>query len=290
MLQSSKHNTLSQGGGASEYSPIAFGANFSLDVFVKKFRFLQDFFIYCFTPQKAFTLAEGATHVETSAKKCAHAFTLAEVLITLGIIGIVAAMTLPALTTKYRKQEISARLKKFYTIMNQAIAMSEIENGDIQYWQIERTFKAPDGSYDYNVGSQNSLNFFNRYLAKYIKYHHISQGYSKENEDGTTSNEFNKIYFFDGSSAQLKQGTCQDFIFDINGDKKPNERGYDQFYFLICPSGSSHKLYKNEKFSAYSSAKNREDALTKCKLDASYCGKLIQIDGWEIKNDYPYKI
>lgn len=61
-------------------------------------------------------------------------FTMAEVLITLGIIGIVAAMTLPALIQKYQKQETSARLKKFYTTMNQAIMMSEIDNGDMRYW------------------------------------------------------------------------------------------------------------------------------------------------------------
>ena len=45
----------------------------------------------------AFTLAEGATHVAQSPKPRRAAFTLAEVLITLGIIGVVAAMTLPAL-------------------------------------------------------------------------------------------------------------------------------------------------------------------------------------------------
>ena len=40
------------------------------------------------------------------------AFTMAEVLITLGIIGIVAAMTLPALVAKYQKNVTSNRLKK----------------------------------------------------------------------------------------------------------------------------------------------------------------------------------
>lgn len=54
-------------------------------------------------------------------------FTLAEVLITLGIIGIVASMTLPALTAKYRKRVIETRLKKFYTVMTQAIILSEEE-------------------------------------------------------------------------------------------------------------------------------------------------------------------
>ena len=68
--------------------------------------------------------------------------TMAEVLITLGIIGIVAAMTLPDLIQKYQKQETSARLKKFYTTMNQAIMMSEIDNGDMRYWDFDRLCKS----------------------------------------------------------------------------------------------------------------------------------------------------
>ena len=48
-------------------------------------------------------------------------FTLAVVLITLGIIGIVAALTLPALISNYRKNLVVERLKKFYTVMNQAV-------------------------------------------------------------------------------------------------------------------------------------------------------------------------
>ena len=39
-------------------------------------------------------------------------FTLAEVLITLGIIGVVAALTLPSLITNYQKKQIVAQLKK----------------------------------------------------------------------------------------------------------------------------------------------------------------------------------
>lgn len=61
-------------------------------------------------------------------------FTLAEVLITLGIIGIVAAMTLPALVHNYKKQEIEAKIKKFYTNMAQAVKLSEIDNGPAFYW------------------------------------------------------------------------------------------------------------------------------------------------------------
>ena len=60
-------------------------------------------------------------HVNTLPAK--RGFTLAEVLITLGIIGTVAAMTLPALNTKIRQKIYSARLKTFYSTMRQGILL-----------------------------------------------------------------------------------------------------------------------------------------------------------------------
>ena len=61
-------------------------------------------------------------------------FTLAEVLITLGIIGIIAAMTLPSLIQKNNNKVVEARLKKFYSSINQAILMAENDYGDKKYW------------------------------------------------------------------------------------------------------------------------------------------------------------
>ena len=60
----------------------------------------------------AFILAEGATHVAHSQNIRRAAFTLAEVLITLGIIGVVAAMTMPSLITNYQKKVWTDQLKK----------------------------------------------------------------------------------------------------------------------------------------------------------------------------------
>lgn len=59
------------------------------------------------------------------------AFTLSEVLITLGIIGIVAAMTLPALTAKYKKIVTATQLKKSYTTILQAFTMAQKDYGGI---------------------------------------------------------------------------------------------------------------------------------------------------------------
>lgn len=57
-------------------------------------------------------------------------FTLAEVLITLGIIGVVAALTIPTLMANHRKNVVETRLAKFYSTMNQAIHMAEADYGD----------------------------------------------------------------------------------------------------------------------------------------------------------------
>lgn len=49
------------------------------------------------------------------------AFTLAEVLITLGIIGIVASMTLPALITRNQNKALEASLKKIILFFNRLL-------------------------------------------------------------------------------------------------------------------------------------------------------------------------
>lgn len=84
------------------------------------------------------------------------AFTLAEVLITLGIIGVVAALTLPSLISRYKKQVIATRLEQFASIWQQAIRMAEIENGETTTW---------DGFTPLNADAM--LESYNKYLGKY---------------------------------------------------------------------------------------------------------------------------
>ena len=67
------------------------------------------------------------------------AFTLAEVLITLGIIGVVAAMTLPALITNYKEKQTVSQLKKVYSTLSQAWLMMENEYGSIDEWGMSNT-------------------------------------------------------------------------------------------------------------------------------------------------------
>jgi len=56
-------------------------------------------------------------------------FTLAEVLITICILGLVAEMTIPGLAADIRKQAFNVKFKKVYSELNQALRAAVTENG-----------------------------------------------------------------------------------------------------------------------------------------------------------------
>ena len=61
----------------------------------------------------------------THAKRAA--FTLAEVLITLAIIGVVAAMTIPTLIANYQKKVLKTQFMKKYAEISQAVLLAKSE-------------------------------------------------------------------------------------------------------------------------------------------------------------------
>ncbi len=62
-------------------------------------------------------------------------FTLAETLITLGIIGIVAALTLPNIVSNYQKKVTLTRLKTAYSLINQAYNVAVSQYGESTNWE-----------------------------------------------------------------------------------------------------------------------------------------------------------
>lgn len=58
------------------------------------------------------------------------AFTMAEILITLGVIGVVIAMTLPSLVRHYRHKVLENQFKKYYSILSQASSAAKTEYND----------------------------------------------------------------------------------------------------------------------------------------------------------------
>ena len=232
-------------------------------------------------------------------------FTLAEVLITLGIIGVVAALTLPVVIQNYQKQVTVERLKEVYSIFNQAIVNSELDNGDYRDW-------------DY-TGDIVGSNFFNKYLKQYLK------GVTEVKTDYTYTvkgldENFSGNFWVAGAEKyalangmifsvrvnsytgvnRMKTGAV--ITVDINGEKSPNRMGRDVFVmsifpynsyqarklvlgnFELCGSGNLHYLLKRSQLV--------NEGCGTCNSDHSgyglACGLLIQLDGWKILNDYPW--
>ena len=196
--------------------------------------------------------------------KIIHGFTLGEVLITLGIIGIVAAMTLPGIIERYKKYEYSTRIKKFNTAFSQAILQIEAENDSALQWERDDT------------------SFIRNMLLPKLKYAKAIQDY------GTF-----KIFFLDGSMAGLATGACLDVIYDCNGEKGPNTYGADRFDFLMCFTDATRRQFfgnKNKFFGPQRHYTSREAALQGCKTNSINCAGLLEQDGWEFKDDYPYTL
>jgi len=236
----------------------------------------------------AFTLAQGGRRPLLNSDTRHAAFTLAEVLITLAIIGIVAAITIPPLTQNYKRKVASTRLKKFYSSMQQAIQLSEIENGNLFSWEIApyRTGVSSPGDDIFIANSNAALDFFEKYLAKYINH--------SKTERATTYKSM--VYFADGSILYLLNGAIAlDIKYDVNGMQGPNKNGIDQFAFFI--NSRANNFLGNRKFTGFygdrkvEDFKTRDQALEVCKTSEGYsCTPLLELfDNWEFKKDYPFK-
>ena len=101
-------------------------------------------------------MAEGATHVAHCDKSRQVAFTLAEVLITLGIIGVVAALTIPTLITKYQDKVLINQTKKAFSQFQNGLALASQDNGTP--WDNSLTF--PKGQSSISV-IKNLSKYFN---------------------------------------------------------------------------------------------------------------------------------
>ncbi len=217
--------------------------------------------------------------------KTDKAFTLAEVLVTLGIIGVVASMTMPMLISNTRKKEFSARLSKFYSTMQQAVLMY-----NTQHNMLPEDWETPENN------SEAIEEFWKSHFAPYFK------GVINEEQ---AKNEFTNwrngivINFNDGTKMSITRGGTIDIKFDVNGEKPPNISGRDRYIFLLNKgkftpytwTGDIKDMTPDDGGDAYSTNLNdRSNVLRLCKHDSTFCSQLLLLDGWEYKDDYPRRI
>lgn len=189
-------------------------------------------------------------------------FTLAEVLITLGIIGVVAAMMLPALIQKQNDAAIIASLKKNYSILAQALVKSQVKLGFFETWNIDISDANPEeGGTPANM--KNVYNSIKPEL-KVLKecedtagcwHKGITKNLGGANVGRDSTGIGNGIFIFklvDGTNISIDDHgssyvtnmfgvnynkSAYVFWVDANGDKRPNTVGRDIFAFVLTNKG-----------------------------------------------------
>ena len=237
----------------------------------------------------------GGAPENSSLKGKETGFTLAEVLITLGILGVVIAMTLPGIIDGYQKKMTVKKLQQAYNFLQQTVLLAENDYGEMKDWvcflpnkctvtefaetYIVPYFKDPNtktyraliaaGYKDYPKGLNGEISMTGwAYIIK------TSQGYVYMVKNYTLGDGSRTTYF-----VQI----------DVNGEKLPNVIGRDIFMTTYGYNKSPKKYYRLQMYNYFNRSR---DELLRTNCNRAYlgdaCGAVIEMDGWEIKKDYPW--
>ena len=212
------------------------------------------------------------------------AFTLAEVLITLGIIGVVAALTIPNVIKQYQDRVTVTKLQKAYSVLNQAFRQSENDNGSSELWQETPEISANE--------------YFEKYWKPYFKAPELCLTYSdcgyKSWKPYITLNGDKVSMSIDPQRIKIKTSDDVFYMFtevttnskgefvpfrnvyiDINGAKAPNQFGVDVFAFRRIPG-------KGILPDGYAASYRSIVANCNRQANGAYCAARIIADGWKI--------
>ena len=231
--------------------------------------------------------------------------TLAEVLITLGIIGVVAAITLPTLINNYQNTQYVTSLKKAYTEFNEVLKEMSADAGCVNDLQCS-------GLFDTGTTTQSLGDEFVKYV-KVIKncgtniMQECQSATTNRNYDGTGIDEdwhgYYKVRTADGMSIFISNyrnncsadwsttilgymtQVCGEILVDLNGPKKPNNVGRDFFVFYIT-NGKGAFLYPTGGKDDNTAGTNRwwnynnSNRCSSSNKNGTYCSGRVIENGW----------
>ena len=223
------------------------------------------------------------THNSSLSTVHSLAFTLAETLIVMGIIGIVAALTIPNVNKNTGEAEKVAKFKKLYAELSEAHDRATAVYGPVEKWFVnDADIMAKSKRYIYRLSDFLKVQKSCRLTAditdcKGITY---SDRYANFLSGGTDA--YSSTLPFGYPSLLLNSGasvyyiadyTCQSYcgklLFDIDGPKKgKNTFGIDVFLLGVTKNGIVPIYHFSDKY-----VENEMPGL--CLQGGSYCGKWI---------------
>ncbi|MDO5436823.1 MAG: type II secretion system protein [bacterium] len=190
-------------------------------------------------------------------------FTLAEVLITLAIIGVVAAMTIPSVIVNTNQSEFKTGLRKAVSVLNSSLTMNIALEGESPYDNsnlfgylqqhmsvMKSTTKLDFAENNYAFYTTDGMRF-EFPTAKTTKVFKLHENGDTIYFNETTMSEGGRTYIGECGSAGLatnvndtKKGPCMVMV-DVNGDRKPNPANASVNNNTYSYPGPTEKLLKD---------------------------------------------
>ena len=175
-------------------------------------------------------------------KKKIKAFTMSEVLVSLTVIGVIAALTLPALNISARKNANAQGCKKAYVVLSEAVDIAKIDEpfdkwtfDDDHSTEIYNKFKNNIVITKECINTSGCWNANIKQLNQEAATGHTNNGYGTPYIAFKTADGMNVTMDITGEKFNVPSSRTNTLIFyvDVNGDNAPNRIGDDIFVFVL---------------------------------------------------------
>lgn len=222
------------------------------------------------------------------------AFTMAEVLITLGIIGIVAAMTLPTVINNARDRQFRAMFKKQVSVISQALQMIIVEDENVMVFEKwsdmvyyicrfgEKLNAAKSGiRCDEVLSNYTSGKDYSRSDGKF-RWHKNGELFDKKHNPMHLNSGYMTMTLYLPDGAWINFNCGRQIFIDVNGAKNPNTVGRDIFYIVIAEKSLTPGFFLekdgNRKYTHVNSCS--ESSSAKYIYDNTYIDDCENGSGW----------
>lgn len=191
-----------------------------------------------------------------------NGFTLSEGLITLGIIGIVAALTLPSVISNIQDKQFKAKFKKTYSTIAQAMQLAYLDYGEeinTSSWQempryvceiakhlnvVSSGLKCDviySGSNIIDESGQYSKDIFN----EKVQFLPDGEWFTKQKQYMMINPSYKNLTLYLADGTWVNFNCFRQIFIDVNGIQKPNTIGRDIFYFTLPKNKVSPSFFEN---------------------------------------------